>query len=99
MSTWYVAAVPNHCFRVYVLLQGVAAPHFTATAGALDFNWGDDTGKLVEALITFLYLDFIGSSITFVSMGQMCGILDDKVAHMQCYACSDLACARALPCF
>ena len=38
----------------------------------------DDTGKLVEAFITFLYLDFIGSSITFVSMGQMCGILDDK---------------------
>ena len=69
----------THCkLKVHGFGQGVATPHFTATAGSLDFHWGDDTGKLVEALITFLYLDFIGSSITFVSMGQMCGILDDK---------------------
>ncbi|KAK9805952.1 hypothetical protein WJX73_008142 [Symbiochloris irregularis] len=58
--------------------KGVAAPKFTTTAGALSFDWGPHTGKLVEAFITFLYLDFIGSSITFVSMGQMCGILDDQ---------------------
>ena len=37
-------------------VQGVAAPNFRVTAGALDFHWGDDTGKLIEALITFLYL-------------------------------------------
>ncbi|KAG2495504.1 hypothetical protein HYH03_006448 [Edaphochlamys debaryana] len=54
------------------------APKFTATAGSLDFAWGDQTGKLIEAFITFLYLDFIGSCITFVAMGEMCGILDEK---------------------
>jgi adenine/guanine/hypoxanthine permease len=57
-------------------LQAIDFPSFTTTAGALSFDWGDDTGKLIEAFFTFLYLDFIGSSITFVSMGSMCGILD-----------------------
>lgn len=52
-------------------------PKFTTTNGALDFNWGSDTAHLVQALVTFLYLDFIGSCITFVAMGQMMGIIDD----------------------
>lgn len=50
-----------------------AIPKFTATAGALDFNWGDNTGTLIGALLTFLYLDFIGSAITFAAMGTMSG--------------------------
>ncbi|KAK9830128.1 hypothetical protein WJX72_009909 [[Myrmecia] bisecta] len=57
--------------------KGADIPHFSATAGSLSFHWAGNTGKLIEAFITFLYLDFIGSSITFVSMGAMCGILDD----------------------
>lgn len=48
-----------------------ASPKFTTTAGALDFNWGNDTGALVGAFFLFLYLDFIGSSITFMSLGQV----------------------------
>jgi hypothetical protein len=48
-----------------------AVPKFQKTAGAMDFNWGEDTGALVGALFLFLYLDFIGSSITFVSLGQV----------------------------
>ncbi len=46
-------------------------PKFIKTAGAMDFNWGEDTGSLVSALFLFLYLDFIGSSITFLSLGQV----------------------------
>ncbi|KAG2449606.1 hypothetical protein HYH02_005139 [Chlamydomonas schloesseri] len=53
-------------------------PKFQETAGAIDFNWGDKTGDLIIAFITFLYLDFIGSCITFVAMGEMTGILDEK---------------------
>lgn len=30
------------------------------------------------AFVMFLYLDFIGSSITFVSLGQMAGVINDK---------------------
>lgn len=36
--------------------QVAYAPHFTETAGALSFNWGGQVGKLVGALVTFLYL-------------------------------------------
>eukprot|EP00775_Hariotina_reticulata_P004113 gene4113-4359_t len=50
---------------------------FTKTAGALDFNWGANTGELIGALVFFFYLDMIGSSITFVSLGQMAGVLND----------------------
>jgi hypothetical protein len=39
----------------------------------LDFNWGPHTKDLGVAFLTFLYLDFIGSSITFVSLGEMMG--------------------------
>ena len=46
---------------------------FQETAGNLTFNWTGYTGTMVGAFITFLYLDFIGSSITFVSLGQMAG--------------------------
>lgn len=53
-------------------------PHFTETAGALSFNWSGHVGPLVGALVTFLYLDFIGSAITFCSLGQMAGILDES---------------------
>lgn len=34
---------------------------------------GENTGALIGAFVMFLYLDFIGSSITFVSLGQMAG--------------------------
>jgi len=51
---------------------------FQVTAGALDFNWGENTGALIGAFVMFLYLDFIGSSITFVSLGQMAGLLNKK---------------------
>lgn len=86
-----------------------------ATAGAIDFDWGDNTDQLVRcmdgwrcttarmeclergvtepnttrlqtcnsvqvaAFFLFFYLDFIGSSITFVAMGEMMGIVDEKV--------------------
>ncbi|GAX80933.1 hypothetical protein CEUSTIGMA_g8368.t1 [Chlamydomonas eustigma] len=53
-------------------------PKFESTAGALNFNWGGNTQELIAAYFLFLYLDFVGSSITFVSMGQMMGLLDDK---------------------
>ncbi|PNH13010.1 Adenine/guanine permease AZG1 [Tetrabaena socialis] len=53
-------------------------PKFIETAGAINFAWGNQTGELIEAFVTFLYLDFIGSCITFVAMGEMCGILDEK---------------------
>jgi AGZA family xanthine/uracil permease-like MFS transporter len=56
----------------------VGVPKFEATAGALDFNWGSQTGTLVGAFFMFLYLDFIGSSITFVAMGELMGLVDDK---------------------
>lgn len=56
----------------------VANPRFQQTAFALDFNWGANTGHLVGAFFTFLYLDFIGSSITFVSLGQMAGLVNEK---------------------
>eukprot|EP00898_Chlorokybus_atmophyticus_P000922 jgi/Chlat1/1830/Chrsp14S02224 len=49
----------------------VRTPKFHETAGNLDFHWGDNTKTLVEAFITFLYLDFIGSCITFYSMGEI----------------------------
>ena len=55
-----------------------AVPSFAATAGQLDFNWGSDTGKLIGALFTFLYLDFLGSAITFAAMGTMCGMLNES---------------------
>ncbi|KAF8071270.1 AZG1 [Scenedesmus sp. PABB004] len=51
---------------------------FTSTAGALDFHWGENAGTLVGAFFMFLYLDLIGSSITFVSLGQMAGVLNDS---------------------
>eukprot|EP00198_Chlamydomonas_reinhardtii_P009149 XP_001698486.1 xanthine/uracil/vitamin C permease [Chlamydomonas reinhardtii] len=53
-------------------------PKFQETAGAIDFQWGSQTGDLIIAFVTFLYLDFIGSCITFVAMGEMTGILDEK---------------------
>lgn len=53
-------------------------PKFTETAGALDFDWADNRKDLFVAFLTFLYLDFIGSCITFVAMGEMCGVLDDR---------------------
>lgn len=34
----------------------------------------------VGAFFLFLYLDFIGSSITFVAMGEMMGLVDEKVS-------------------
>jgi hypothetical protein len=46
-------------------------PRFIKTAGAMDFNWGEDASALTSALFLFLYLDFIGSSITFLSLGQV----------------------------
>lgn len=54
------------------------APAFKATAGSADFDWSGHEKDLFVAFLTFLYLDFIGSCITFVAMGEMCGILDDK---------------------
>ncbi|WIA12239.1 hypothetical protein OEZ85_012305 [Tetradesmus obliquus] len=56
----------------------VDVARFTKTAGALDFNWGANTGELIGALMMFLYLDLVGSSITFVSLGQMAGVLNKK---------------------
>ncbi|KAL4858275.1 Adenine/guanine permease AZG1 [Chlorella vulgaris] len=53
------------------------APKFTETAGALSFHWSPNVGRVVGAFVTFLYLDFIGSAITFCSLGQMAGILDE----------------------
>lgn len=58
--------------------QFANVPSWSDTAGKLDFNWGDNTGRLVGALFTFLYLDFLGSAITFAAMGAMCGLLNDK---------------------
>lgn len=52
-------------------------PKFTTTLGVVDFNWGENTNDLIGAFFLFLYLDFIGSSITFVAMGEMMGIVDD----------------------
>lgn len=57
-----------------------AVPSWSATAGQLNFNWGDNTGRLVGALFTFLYLDFLGSAITFSAMGAMCGMLNEEGA-------------------
>jgi AGZA family xanthine/uracil permease-like MFS transporter len=53
-------------------------PHFHQSAGSLSFKWGASTGKLIGAFVTFLYLDFIGSCITFYSMGTMMDIIDEK---------------------
>jgi AGZA family xanthine/uracil permease-like MFS transporter len=57
-----------------------AVPKFSSdgTAFALDFSWGDNTGALIGAMFTFLYLDFLGSAITFAAMGQMQGMVNDK---------------------
>ena len=48
-----------------------AVPSWSTTAGHLDFNWGDNTGRLVGALFTFLYLDFLGSAITFSAVSSL----------------------------
>lgn len=56
----------------------VDVAYFTETAFHLDFHWGENTGTLIGALVTFLYLDFIGSSITFVSLGQMAGVVNKE---------------------
>lgn len=53
-----------------------SVPQFHDSAFSLDFAWGGQTGKLIEATITFLYLDFIGACITFYSLGNMMDILD-----------------------
>eukprot|EP00270_Netrium_digitus_P014605 TRINITY_DN4989_c0_g1_i1.p1 TRINITY_DN4989_c0_g1~~TRINITY_DN4989_c0_g1_i1.p1 ORF type:complete len:523 (+),score=109.32 TRINITY_DN4989_c0_g1_i1:57-1625(+) len=53
-------------------------PKFHDSAFSLDFAWGNDAGTLVEGVITFLYLDFIGSSITFYSMGKMMDVIDPE---------------------
>lgn len=58
--------------------QIVGMPQYDQTVFKMDFAWGDNTGTLVGALITFLYLDFIGSSITFQSLGQLQGLINDK---------------------
>jgi adenine/guanine/hypoxanthine permease len=57
----------------------VFSPKFISTAGSMDFNWGKNTPQLISALFFFLYLDFVGSSITFVSLGQVRSgfLLDD----------------------
>lgn len=55
-----------------------AVPSLATTGFALDFNWGDNTGRLIGAVFTFLYLDFLGSAITFAAMGQMCGMVNEK---------------------
>eukprot|EP00271_Cylindrocystis_brebissonii_P015900 TRINITY_DN38970_c0_g1_i1.p1 TRINITY_DN38970_c0_g1~~TRINITY_DN38970_c0_g1_i1.p1 ORF type:complete len:509 (+),score=100.40 TRINITY_DN38970_c0_g1_i1:140-1666(+) len=52
-------------------------PKFHESAGALSFKWGSQTGKLIGAAITFLYLDFIGACITFYSLGQMMDIIEE----------------------
>ncbi|KAI8469218.1 MAG: xanthine/uracil/vitamin C permease [Monoraphidium minutum] len=52
--------------------------YFTETAFSLDFNWGANTPTLVGAFVTFLYLDFIGSAITFVSLGKMAGVVNPR---------------------
>jgi AGZA family xanthine/uracil permease-like MFS transporter len=56
--------------------KGVDLPNLSTTAFALSFNWGGQVGTLIGGFFTFLYLDFIGSCITFVSLGTMCGIVD-----------------------
>jgi AGZA family xanthine/uracil permease-like MFS transporter len=56
--------------------KGVAAPTLAGTAGSLSFHWKPNFGTIFGGFITFLYLDFIGSCITFVSMGTMCGIVN-----------------------
>eukprot|EP00897_Mesotaenium_endlicherianum_P005733 jgi/Mesen1/5188/ME000258S04286 len=53
-------------------------PKFHDSPGSLSFKWGSQTGKLIGAAVTFLYLDFIGSCITFYSMGTMMDIIDDE---------------------
>lgn len=58
--------------------KAVDTPRLGTTAGSLSFNWGSNTGTLIGGFFTFLYLDFIGSCITFVSMGTMCGIVDEE---------------------
>eukprot|EP00850_Spirogloea_muscicola_P011040 SM000067S20317 [mRNA] locus=s67:310511:313684:+ [translate_table: standard] len=57
-------------------------PKFHESAGSLSFAWGHRTGKLIEAMITFLYLDFIGSCITFYSMGTMMDIIDEETGML-----------------
>ena len=44
-----------------------AVPSASTTAGSLSFAWGSNSGQLIAAWITFLYLDILGSAITFVS--------------------------------
>lgn len=56
--------------------KGVALPNLDTTAFAISFAWAGQVGTLIGGFITFLYLDFIGSCITFVSLGSMSGIID-----------------------
>lgn len=56
----------------------VDVAYFTETAFSVDFHWGKNTPTLVGAFVTFLYLDFIGSAITFVSLGRMAGVVNKK---------------------
>ncbi|GAQ79544.1 xanthine uracil vitamin c permease [Klebsormidium nitens] len=58
--------------------KAVDAPTFQETAGNISFAWGSDSGKLISAFVTFLYLDFIGACITFYSMGTMMDIIDEN---------------------
>jgi xanthine/uracil/vitamin C permease (AzgA family) len=51
------------------------APKFVSSAGALDFGLSglssSDLSLLVGSFFLFLYLDFVGSCITFMAMGKM----------------------------
>ena len=65
-----------YAFLCQVPNQGVALPNLSTTAFSLSFAWAGRVGTLIGGFITFLYLDFIGSCITFVSLGSMSGIID-----------------------
>lgn len=85
----YIGVEPSCCFywfqvpqtrtprllvpRLQVPNKGVALPNLDTTAFAISFAWAGQVGTLIGGFITFLYLDFIGSCITFVSLGSMSG--------------------------
>ncbi|PSC74630.1 adenine guanine permease AZG1 [Micractinium conductrix] len=81
LFTTFIAWIrfPNKVSQGGLVPDKVAyAPSFSETAGSLSFDWSGQVGPLVGALVTFLYLDFIGSAITFCSLGQMAGLLNEE---------------------